>query len=467
MAIDLAKVLEQDVQDATGCTEPIAMALATSIAYNAINRYVPGKSNKDILTQGKGTLSTVNIEKIVVGADRDVIKNANAVGIPGTGEKGMKLAIAMGVHCNPEHSLNLFKDITTELVDKARGILSKGKVEVNQIDKESEECDIHIKATIMYRDEGNQVMGFCEIRHKHTNVTEIRRNDEVLFNEQEGKLWAIKEEEGDESAKFREEQVLISELIDFVERLPDNSRKKVQHGIKLCEELSRAGLENTSEAGVGIRLKALMDKKLGRNLIMVSKYRTAAAADARMAGIPKAAISVAGSGNQGITATMPVVCVADYLGKDEERLFQAVALSYLITSYVSAYTGYLSALCGCTVKAGIGAAAGVAYYLGGTPKQVGNAIDILAADITGIICDGAKEGCALKLATATTVVIESALLALGGLKIPFDNGIVGRTPEESIRNIGKICKAMVETDREIVDIILTKGMISPLGNSFE
>jgi len=452
MAIDLAKVLEQDVEDATGCTEPIAMALASSIAYHAINGYVPGK-----FTREKDTLSPGNIEKIVVGADRDVIKNANAVGIPGTGQKGMKLAIAMGVYCDPELRLNLFKDVTDELVDKANLILSKGKIEVEQIDTESEECDVHITATVTYRAEENLLTGFCEIRHKHTNVTEIRRNDEVLFDARYGKLWETKVEGGDESAKFKEEQVSILELIDFVEELPDNARKIVQHGIALCEELSRAGLENNSGVGVGVRLNRLMDKKLGRNLITFSKYRTAAAADARMAGIPKAAISVAGSGSQGITATMPIVCVADYLGRNEERLFQAVALSYLITSYISAYTGYLSALCGCVVKAAVGAAAGVAYYLGGTPQQVGNAIDILAANITGIICDGAKEGCALKLATATTVVIESALLALDGLKIPFDNGIVGRTPEETIRNIGRICKATVETDREIVNIILAKG----------
>ena len=452
MAIDLAKVLEQDVEDATGCTEPIAMALASAIAYNAIGRYVPGKSTAGTLE--KGALNPEKIEKIVVGADRDVIKNANAVGIPGTGQKGMKLAVAMGVYCDPELRLNLFKDVTDELVDKA--IQSKEKVEVKQIDKESGECDVHITATVRYRDEENLLTGFCEIRHKHTNVTEIRRNDEVLFNEERhGKLWATKVEGGYESARFKEDQVFISDLIDFVVRLPEDAKKIARHGIQLCEELSMAGLENTN--GVGFRLNRLMDEKLGKNLVSYSKNRTAAAADARMAGLLKTAISVAGSGNQGITATMPIVCAADYLGRDEEKLIQAVALSYLVTSYISAYTGYLSALCGCTIKAGVGAAAGVAYYLGGTHQQVGNAIDILAANITGIICDGAKEGCALKLATATSTVIESAFLALDGLKIPFDNGIVGRTPEETIRNIGRLCKAMVEADREIVNIILAKG----------
>jgi len=191
------------------------------------------------------------------------------------------------------------------------------------------------------------------------------------------------------------------------------------------------------------------------------RARTASACDARMFGSPNPSMAVAGSGNQGITSTMPIYAYAERNKMDEDLLIRSVALSYLVTIYATYHSSYLSAMCGCATKAGIGSSAGLAYYISrGDKGVVKRAIQNFIADIPGIICDGGKYSCALKLATISDAIHQSALLALHNKEPPYTNGILERNAEGSIRNLGEIFKAVKPAQKAIVEIISKKHLAS-------
>ncbi|MDD3647623.1 MAG: L-serine ammonia-lyase, iron-sulfur-dependent, subunit alpha, partial [Candidatus Dojkabacteria bacterium] len=218
-----------------------------------------------------------------------------------------------------------------------------------------------------------------------------------------------------------------------------------------------------AEEGLSGRYGLKVGKALGKfyrkgafsnGLAAECKMYAAAACDARMGGARKAAMSTAQSGNQGISASIPIIITAKLTRYNKKRLIEALAISHMITSYIAYYSGNLSAMCGCSIKAGIGAAAGLTYYLGGSTDQIKNAIKNMSANITGMICDGAKEGCALKISASVGCAIESALLALEGIQVPSDNGIISSNAEKTLQNIGKVSDGMIGTDRVIVEDIL-------------
>jgi len=235
---------------------------------------------------------------------------------------------------------------------------------------------------------------------------------------------------------------------------------------------------NSLGLGIGGTLRDLVNEGyLGDDLITSAQVMVASAADARMGGFAYPVMTCAGSGNQGIAASLPIIAVAQkngydvkgllakrrsgqLSGEDEKklsRLVKALALSNIITCYLTYYTKYLSALCGGAIKAGLGATAGIAYLLTQSADKVEMAIQNMAGNITGLICDGGKEGCSLKLTTSASIAIQSALLAMRGIRVPSDNGIVGEKAEDTIRNIGRVCQVMTATDAEIVRIMADKS----------
>jgi L-cysteine desulfidase len=192
-------------------------------------------------------------------------------------------------------------------------------------------------------------------------------------------------------------------------------------------------------------------------MITAARILTSSAADARMSGVNLPAMSSAGSGNHGLTAILPIVAIEKFISVDHRTMLAAIGLSHIITAYVKAYTGRLSAICGCSVAAGAGATAGVTYLMGGTKQHIAGAIKNLSEDLAGVICDGAKAGCALKLATAAGTAVQAALFALQGVTVDFTDGIVGRSPEDTMKNIGTLTtQGMIETDRTILNIMLEK-----------
>jgi L-cysteine desulfidase len=207
--------------------------------------------------------------------------------------------------------------------------------------------------------------------------------------------------------------------------------------------------------------KALADmaeeKTLNKDMLLAAKIMTAAAADARMAGAGLPAMSSAGSGNNGLTAILPIWAAGQFLDCSEETLLRAIGLSHLVTAYIKTYTGRLSAVCSCSLAAGAGSAAGLAYALNGDEQCITRAINNVIEDLGGVLCDGAKTGCALKLATAAGSAVQAALLAHRGVGAVPVEGILGLTPEQSIAHLGRLCReGMTQTGATILDIMLGK-----------
>ena len=192
-------------------------------------------------------------------------------------------------------------------------------------------------------------------------------------------------------------------------------------------------------------------------MILAARMITSAAADARMAGVKLPAMTSAGSGNHGLTAILPILAIKDFVESDQETILKAIGFSHILTAYIKAHTGRLSALCGCSIAAGAGATAGVTYLLGGDIRHIAGAIKNLIEDLAGVICDGAKAGCALKLATAAGTAVQAALFSLQGVNVGVMDGIIGASPEQTMRNIGILStQGMIETDRTILKIMLEK-----------
>lgn len=441
--MNIEKFLEQNVKPATGCTEPIAVSYATSLAYNALHNNLPMKFNQEVPKP-----KIKNIKKISVQTDRNVFKNAASIAIPGTGgQKGIPIATAIGIFCNPAKELNLLEDSNNEILEKANKLLQQNKIQLKTPNQEQTKTELDIKIKLKYQKTNETKTAYTRLRHRHNHIEKIKVDNKIKY-------------EGEYNKNQQEKIELpktIKELIEISKNLTKEQKETIYQGIKMNREIAKEGLKTDHGAGIGTKLKDLKEQKiLSDSLENEIKIKTAAASDARMGGARKPVMTSAGSGNQGITAIIPIQVVAQRKNKNKDKLCEAVMLSHLITKYITERSGHLSALCGCAVKAGIGATAGITYLLGGEHKEINNAINLTAANITGIICDGAKEGCSLKLSTSSTTALESAYMALQGTKVPIDNGIIHKKAEKTIESIAKISEGMIPTDHSVVDIIQQK-----------
>jgi L-cysteine desulfidase len=222
--------------------------------------------------------------------------------------------------------------------------------------------------------------------------------------------------------------------------------------------LAEHGLKYGSGLGIGKAIERLLKQKLlVKDMATSARILTSAAADARMSGVNLPAMSSAGSGNHGLTAILPIWAIKDFVDHDEETVLRAIGLSHVITAYVKAHTGRLSAVCGCSVAAGAGATAGITYLVGGDLEHMAGAIKNIMEDLAGVICDGAKAGCALKLNTAAGAAVQAALFSLQGIKVQDTDGIIGQSTEQTVKNLGTLShQGMVETDRTILQIMREK-----------
>jgi L-cysteine desulfidase len=248
-------------------------------------------------------------------------------------------------------------------------------------------------------------------------------------------------------------------LISLLDTMDDEDMQFIKEGLDQNIKLSTHGLLYGNGLGVGKTLERLsVEGLVKKDMILAARILTSAAADARMSGVKLPAMSSAGSGNHGLIAILPIWAVKDYLYLNgEEKIYKAMALSHVITAYIKSFTGRLSALCGCSIAAGAGATAGITYLMDGTIIQIAGAIKNLIEDLAGIICDGAKNSCALKLATAAGTSVQSALFSLHGINVNASDGIIASTPEKTMQNIGKLSTdGMIETDRTILQIMMEK-----------
>jgi L-cysteine desulfidase len=425
MDIDLYTMLQQEIRPALGCTEPAAVALACALAAHRLDG---------------------EVTRVTVGTDPNVYKNGMGVYLPGTGETGLLFAAALGALAGrPELELQVLVDCASKL-EQARQLIEAGKVEVTPSQAAG-------TLSIVARVETSAGYAIAQISGSHTNLTRLVVNGETIHEQEECGRDA---EPGPLAASLRDYP--LWELIAECHNLVAEAYSHVLAAAKGNQEVAKSGLAEELGLGLGYHYQELINRRLmGNDLANQAMAATAAAADARMSGVDKPVWSTNGSGNQGITASLPVLTVGQALGKSDQELAVALTISQVVTVYVKQHIGKLSALCACALAAAIGASCGVVYLLGGDYGAMEEAIKVMVANLTGMICDGAKISCSLKLATAANTAVQAALLATNGLATTVADGIIGNTAEETIRNLGTVSNpGMVETDRVILDVMLHK-----------
>lgn len=415
-------LLENEIKPALGVTEVGAIALAAARAVDAVD----GNPLRIRMTMNGG-----------------MYKNAFSCAIPGTKEKGCEMAALLGA-LGGDWSLGLecLKNITEAHVKEAKEL----GIPVEIIVDESKE-NIYIQAEVRTQ----KGEGVVRIEELHHNITYVAKNNIVIQEKKQTKK--------SKAPAFDFDHVTIADMVAYVKSVPIWKLDCIKDMIEMNCRLSEEG-----EKGVGLKIwdtLAFFRKKgelAGRDMIYEAQRLTCSAMDARLAGLPFPAMSIVGSGSHGILCSLPVVSYAKYSGSSEEEMIRAVALSCLITIYSKHFTGRLSALCGCVLGGGSGAAGGIALLMGGGAKEVSAAMDHMAANLTGMICDGGSTGCALKASAGVYAAYLSAMLAVREIEIPHNFGVVGSCAEQTEKNLGRISdEGMAPMDHTIIEI-MQKGL---------
>ena len=436
-------LLHREVKPALGCTEPIAVALAVSKAVEIISDNCASRC-----PEGWRLTADFRIDVAVSG---NILKNGMGVGIPGTGRVGLPVAAALGAVCgDSRRNLEVLADLTDVAVKRALELVEGQKVTISVADTDHL---LYVKATVCANGQAQasaevNPQAYAIIEDDHDRIVETCFADRILMSS-ESAAGLSGPDEGEETLSVRE-------ILDFANNAPFADIAFILEDRSLNLALAREGLAGNYGMNVGKTIRENQQEVFGDDFLSFAMGLTAAASDARMAGSTLPAMSNSGSGNQGITASMPVIAYALKYNIDDERLARALILSNLVAIHIKHYLGKLSALCGCVV-ASTGSSCGIVYLQGGGYDAICAAIKNMAGNITGMVCDGAKVGCAMKVASGVSCAVQSAVLALRGTCIPSTDGIIDDDVEKTIRNVGAIGSAgMKHADRMIMDIMLCK-----------
>ncbi|WP_455606424.1 L-cysteine desulfidase family protein [Bacteroides sp.] len=416
-------LIHQEVVPAIGCTEPIAVALCVAKA-----------------TETLGTKP----EKINVLLSANILKNAMGVGIPGTGMIGLPIAIALGALIGKsEYQLEVLKDSTPDVVEEGKRFIEEKRIHISL--KENIEEKLYIEVCC----EAGEDKAIAVIAGGHTTFIYIERNGEVQFQKQHTAS-CEKEEECLE--------LTLRKVYDFALNTPLDEISFILETARLNKTAAERSFEGNYGHGLGKMLRGTYEHKvMGDSVFSHILSYTSGACDARMAGAMIPVMSNSGSGNQGISATLPVLVFAEENDKSEEELIRALMLSHLTVIYIKQSLGRLSALCGCVVAA-TGSSCGITWLMGGTYDQVAYAVQNMIANLTGMICDGAKPSCALKVTTGVSTAVLSAIMAMENRCVTSVEGIIDEDVDQSIRNLTKIgSKGMNETDKLVLEIMTGKN----------
>ena len=415
-------LIQREVVPAVGCTERIAVALCTARATETLGQ---------------------RPEKITVMLSANILKNAMGVGIPGTGMIGLPIAIALGaIVGRSDYELEVIKDVTPETLEEGKAYVEEKRI------------DIRLKAGItekLYIDVVCEAAGSkaeAVISGSHTNFVYISRDGETLLDVKNTGC-----EDGDNG----DPELCMRTVYDFATTTPVDEiafiLKTRQYNLKAAEE--------SVKGNFGHCLGKTIDRPLSHGIFGNSIFshilsKTASACDARMGGAMIPVMSNSGSGNQGICATNPVAVYAMENENTEEELIRALTLSHLTAIYIKQSLGKLSAVCGCVV-ASIGSSCGITYLMGGDYNRVCNSVKNMIANLTGMICDGAKPSCSLKIASGVSTALLSSLLAIEGRCVTAVEGIIDDDVDRSIRNLTRIgSETMNQTDEMVLDIMTHK-----------
>lgn len=420
----IIELIKREVVPALGCTEPIAVALAVAKA-----RQVLG-----------------NIPEIVdVQVSGNIFKNGMGVGIPGTGMKGLSIASALGaIVGDPDALLEVLHLVNVSHVEEAKQWVETKRVVVGIKEVEDK---LYVEATCKYNGDTSRVI----IAGRHTNIVFVELNG-IRLNDLESE-----QNDADSGGNESDVNLNLAVIWDFVQNVDLADIEFIMEGVKLNRAIAEEGLKKPYGLRVGQMIQANMQKGiLGDGLANYAASLTSAASDARMDGCTLPVMSNSGSGNQGLSVMVPIIAVAEKLNVSHEQYVRAMTLSNLVAIHIKHNLGALSALCGCVVAAS-GAACGITYLLGGDFKQICYAVKNMVANITGMICDGAKVGCALKVSTGVNTAFTSALLAIDNIEVEDTDGIIDKDVEKTIRNLTEIGrKGMNETDRMLLEIMVCK-----------
>ena len=423
------RILNQEMVYSTGCTEPAAISYTASIAATELK-----KVGDDIKT-------------IKLIASKNILKNAMSAGLPNSDKIGVRYAAGIGaLHGNPDKKLDVNNDVDAATYDKAEEMIKKGLITV-EVAKVPNVLYIEIIIN------GNAHEARAIIKDSHTNVTLIEVDKKIIYQKEEGKS-SNNLMSPSEIAEFLSlEKIWKFATIELdVKNDPiDILRKAVEVNSTISDE----GLKNDYGLCVGKNIKSYGD--IANNFTMHAIMRTTAASDARMAGAPFSVVTNSGSGNQGITNVMPLATLADDLNVGEEKKYRALALGNLTSIYIKSQFGTLSAFCGAAV-ASTGAAAGITYLKGGDFKAYERVIENMIGTVTGMLCDGAKPDCSLKIFVGLQGAFNAADLALKGIRVNKTEGIVCETAEDSIKNMCALSKKCSEgLDDVIVNMMIVKN----------
>lgn len=419
--IDLIK---REVVPATGCTEPMAVALCVARAT---------------------ALLGAEPVKISVSLSPNMLKNAMGVGIPGTGRTGLPVAVALGAICgDPSRGLLVLDTLSDGAVERADAFVSEGRVDISLA---PEGCDIlYISATVT---DASGKTARCVISGSHTNVVYESVEDRVVTDSRCGTTGS--------AARKGEPELTMAMVWEFAMESPLNELEFILEARRLNKLAAERSFTGHYGHQVGRTLHSERQRAvMGDSVFSRVLSYTSAACDARMAGAPMPVMSNSGSGNQGIAATLPVVIYAEENFASREQTIRALVLSHLTAIYIKQSLGRLSALCGCVVAA-TGSACGLCYLMGGGYQQVTATAKNMIANLTGMICDGAKPSCAMKLASGVSTAMMSAMLAMEGETVNSLEGIIDDDIDRTVHNLTRIGRdGMRETDRLILEIMTTK-----------
>ncbi len=430
---EIIRLIRKEVKPALGCTEPIAVALAVAKAME--------------ITESCTTVADAwrsdGDYSIKVEVSGNILKNGMGVGIPGTGMVGLHIAAALGAVCGKScYGLEVLHDLSETAIARAKEM--EGRVVVGLAESD---LKLYVKASVEY---GGHT-AYAVIEKDHDNICETGCDGKTLSSSK-----AVGQDCTDHSSTL-DYGLTVKEILEFASSVAYQDIEFILESRTLNLALANEGMSGKYGLRVGYAISRKNNCEVfGQDFLSYAMALTAAASDARMAGCTLAAMSNSGSGNQGITVTMPVIAYSLRYGCSDEELARALVLSHLVAIHIKGYLGKLSALCGCVI-ASTGAACGLVYLRGGDYEQICAAIKNMIGNITGMVCDGAKVGCAMKVASGVSSALQSAVLAREGICISEHDGIIEKDIEKTIKNLGRIGSVgMQNTDNMILDIMVCK-----------